>query len=316
MAVGDPHQPLLRLTHFTPLRYPGGKGKLAPYIKSVMKANGLQDGEYIEPYAGGAAVALELLFHEYVSRIHINDISKPIYSFWNSVLRHTEDLCRLVTDTPLTVEAWDLQKRVLANQDQHDEITLGFAMFFLNRTNRSGILNGGIIGGRDQAGPWKIDARFNARELVHRIVSIASMRSRIHVTCRDALKFLRSGVSRWPEKALIYLDPPYYEKGRELYYDFYQNEDHKRVARFITESVNRQRWIVSYDNVSAIRDLYEGAQYVTYDIGYSARSSRQGSEIMFFSESLRVPPLFGPITLTMDRTRRRGTRAFSGASRG
>src|SRR5688572_19233590 len=133
MAVSEPPHPLLRLKHFTPLRYPGGKGKLAPYIKSVMKANGLEDGEYVEPYAGGAAIALELLFHEYVSRIRINDISRPIFAFWDSVLCHTEELCRLVTDTPLTVQSWDLQKRVLANQDQHDDISLGFAMFFLNR---------------------------------------------------------------------------------------------------------------------------------------------------------------------------------------
>jgi DNA adenine methylase len=289
------------LIHFTPLRYPGGKTKLAAYVKSLMKANRLLDGEYVEPYAGGAAIALELLFHEYVSRIYINDVSKPLYAFWKSVLCHTEELSRLILKTPLTVAAWDKQKRVLENAADYDDIDLGFATFFLNRTNRSGILNGGIIGGRDQTGPWKIDARFNAKELVRRIQAIARMSHRIKLTRQDALKFLKSGVARWPKETLIYLDPPYYSKGRDLYYDFYKEDDHARVARFVTGSIKRQRWIVSYDNVQPIRALYNGARHVVYSIGYSARSASKGSEVMFFCDGLKVPPLIGPAKVTEEQ---------------
>jgi len=143
----DPSQPAQgRLIHFTPLRYPGGKAKLAAYVKRLMKDNRLLDGEYVEPYAGGAAIALELLFHEYVSRIHINDVSKPVHAFWKSVLNDTEAFCRLVMKTPLTVPQWDKQKQIIEHPGDHDSLALGFATFFLNRTNRSGILNGGIIG--------------------------------------------------------------------------------------------------------------------------------------------------------------------------
>jgi DNA adenine methylase len=290
------------LIHFTPLRYPGGKAKLAAYVKSLMKENRLLDGEYVEPYAGGAAIALELLFHEYVSCIHINDVSKPIHAFWKSVLRNTEEFCRLVSKTPLTVAQWDKQKRIVGNPSDHDDVKLGFATFFLNRTNRSGILNGGIIGGRDQTGPWKIDARYNAKELIRRIEAIAKMGNRIKLTRQDALKFLKNGVSRWPKETLIYLDPPYYVKGRDLYYDFYEHEDHKHIATFMNETSMRQRWIVSYDNVRPIRELYKGARHVAYNIGYSARSASQGSEIMFFCNDLKVPALVGPIRLTEDRT--------------
>src|ERR1700688_594781 len=201
MGLSDPAQPKpRRLLHFTPLRYPGGKAKLAPFIKALMKENRLLDGEYVEPYAGGAAIALELLFHEYVSCIHINDISKPLHAFWRSVLDYTEEFCRLVVETPLTVKEWDKQKRVLKKPADHGDVAIGFATFFFNRTNRSGILNGGIIGGRDQSGPWKIDARFNAKELVHRIEAIARMGDRIKLTRQDALKFIKKGVLRWPER--------------------------------------------------------------------------------------------------------------------
>jgi DNA adenine methylase len=286
-----------RLLHFTPLRYPGGKGKLAAYIKAVIKSNGLLDGEYVEPYAGGAAVALELLFHEYVSRIHINDLSRPIFAFWQSVLQHPEHLCKLIKDTPLNMRAWDKQKKIFTNANGHDDIALGFATFFLNRTNRSGILNGGAIGGRDQQGHWKIDARFNRNELIGRIGAIAKMKNRIRLTSMDALDFLEGGVATWPQKTLIYLDPPYYAKGRDLYYDYYQHDDHVRVERYVAERMSTKNWIVSYDNVPTIRSLYKTYQQTVYRIGYSARESRQGSEAMFFSDTLKMPPLEGPLSL-------------------
>jgi DNA adenine methylase len=287
--VPSPH----RLNHFTPLRYPGGKGKLASFVKEIVKKNDLMDGEYVEPYAGGAAIALELLLQEYVTKIHINDISKPIYSFWKSIVDDTERFTKLVRDTPLTVQAWDKQKKILSNPQDHDALKLGFAAFFLNRTNRSGILNAGIIGGRDQSGPWKIDARYNARELCKRIEAIANMRNRIRVSREDAQKFLTKRLSVLPEKTLIYLDPPYYIKGKELYLHYYNHMDHVEVAKIVTSKIKKQRWIVSYDNVDAIHDMYESARSIVYGIGYSAREAREGAEAMFFSDGLIIPPLAG-----------------------
>lgn len=284
-----------RLVHFTPLRYPGGKGKLAEYMKEIIRNNKLYDGEYVEPYAGGAAIGLELMFQEYVSRIHINDVSHHIYSFWKSVLHDTEELCRLIKNTRLSVASWDRQKRIFSNPHDYDYVQIGFATFFLNRTNRSGILNGGPIGGRDQTGPWKIDARYNADELNFRIESIAKMRNRIKLTHSDALAFLKFGLPKWPKKTLIYLDPPYFAQGRELYYDYYHPDDHADVARFIGAKMNSRFWMVSYDNVAAIRKLYSDYRSTVYNVGYSARERREGKEVMFFSPKLVVPDLVGPI---------------------
>ncbi len=284
-----------RLTHFTPLRYPGGKGKLAAYVKEIIRSNNLFDGEYVEPYAGGAAIALELLFQEYVSKVHINDLSQPVYSFWRAVLNHTDELCRLVKDTEITVSSWDRQKKIFANPHDHSFVQLGFATFFLNRTNRSGILNAGIIGGRSQAGPWKINARYNANELAFRIESIAKMRHRIKITQSDALALLRLGLRKWPEKTLVYLDPPYYDQGRKLYYDYYQPADHAELASFIINNMNNRYWIVSYDNVDPIKALYARFASVVYNVGYSARERRVGREVMFFSPKITIPALVGPV---------------------
>jgi len=284
-----------RLVHFTPLRYPGGKAKLAAYVKEIIRQNKLYDSEYAEPYAGGAGIALELLFQEYVQQIRINDVSHHVYSFWKSVLNDTEELYRLIKNTKLSIGAWDRQKRIFSNPDDYDYVQIGFATFFLNRTNRSGILNGGVIGGRDQTGPWKIDARYNAEELIFRIKSIAKMKKRIKLTHSDAISFLKLGLPKWPDKALIYLDPPYYERGRELYYDYYKPEDHADVAKLIGAKMKSRYWIVSYDNVAAIKKLYSAYRSITYNVGYSARDRYVGKEVMFFSPKLVIPDLVGPV---------------------
>lgn len=271
---------------------------MADYIKKVISENDLTDGEYVEPYAGGAGVALELLFHEYVSKIHINDISKPIYSFWKSVLNDTTALVKLIRDTKLTVASWDKQKEIFAHPQQHTSLELGFATFFLNRTNRSGILNGGIIGGRDQQGPWKIDARYNAEELCFRVESIAKLRNRIKLTSEDAVRFLKVRLTKFPEKTLIYLDPPYYLKGKALYLNYYTHADHAEIARLATTNIRKQKWVVSYDNVPAIRKLYSKAKSIVYGLGYSARDVGIGSEVMFFSKGMRIPSPTGAMKLS------------------
>lgn len=283
------------LVHFTPLRYPGGKAKLAEYVKAIIRANKLYDGEYVEPYAGGAGIALELLFQEFVTKIHVNDLSQPVYSFWKAVLNDTEELCRLVKNTRLSVASWDRQKRIFANPGDHSYLQLGFATFFLNRTNRSGILNGGVIGGRDQTGPWKIDARYNADELIFRIESIAKMRHKIKLTQSDALALLKFGLPKWSKKTLIYLDPPYYEQGRELYYDYYESKDHANLAKFIGRKMRNKFWMVSYDNVTPIKKLYADFRSVIYNVGYTARELKTGKEVMFFSPNLTIPDLVGPV---------------------
>lgn len=292
-----------RTGHFSPLRYPGGKGKLAAYVKDVITQNGLEDGQYVEPYAGGAGIAIELLLEEYVKKIWINDLSVPVYAFWYSVLNSTDELCRLVRDTKLSVPSWRRQKRLF--REASDPLSLGFATFFLNRTNRSGILNGGVIGGVDQTGPWKIDARYNAAELIQRITLIANMKRRITLTNDDALALIKRNKKSWDQKTLVYLDPPYFEKGRHLYYDYYEPEDHHRVAKAI-QALTTARWLVSYDNTPEIRSLYPAAPRLSYSVGYSARDRTEGTEIMFFGPGLKMPRVRGSMVEISRRSR--GTR--------
>ena len=279
---------------YSPLRYPGGKGKLSKFMAAIVRANGLSDGRYIEPYAGGAGVAWELLITGVVRRVLINDISPQVFAFWTSVLSHTDEFCRRIQDIPLSVEEWDRQKEVFRRPEDASTIELGVSCFYLNRTNRSGILNGGLIGGRNQKGKWRMDARFNREDLIHRITKIADCAGRIEVTCADAVEFLREKSGDFGKKDLIYIDPPYFEKGRLLYYDAYEPDDHAAVAELLAE-LEGPSWVVSYDDVDAIRSLYAFAPRLQYTIGYSARSRMRGREVMFFSKGMAVPELVSPL---------------------
>lgn len=302
---------------YSPLRYPGGKGKVASFIKAIIRENDLSDGCYVEPYAGGAAVAWELLRIGVVRRVEINDISRPIFCFWDAVLNDTDALLSKIGDAMLSVDEWDKQKAIFRDAENADSSDLAFAFFYLNRTNRSGILNGGIIGGRKQEGEWKIDARFPKSELIYRISKIADMRSRVSLSSMDAVAFLRSRIRKWKAKTLVYLDPPYYNKGGYLYYDAYKTDDHAQVSQAVN-GLHGVSWIVSYDDVRPIHDLYEQHAWLQYGLRYSARNRVLGREAMFFSPNLRVPELPKQLTeldrgngVSMDRGVSAADRCFA-----
>ncbi|EFD2105467.1 DNA adenine methylase, partial [Escherichia coli] len=202
-------------TFFTPLRYPGGKGRMGPWLSELLRYNGISGGYYVEPYAGGAGAALYLLMHGYVDHVIINDLDPVVYSFWWSVLNENDKFISLINETEVTMDNWYKQKDVINNYTKYDILSIGFATFFLNRTNRSGILSGGVIGGKEQSGKYKIDARYNKKKLCERVKKIGGMKKFIDLYNLDACELIGSIKNTLPKKSLIYLDPPYYEKGSQ-----------------------------------------------------------------------------------------------------
>ena len=271
--------------YYTPLRYPGGKAKFAPKIKSIIENNDLH-GHYVEPYAGGAGVALDLLFNGVCTDIHINDLDLAIYHFWKSITEETEDFIRLVSKTDVTIEEWHKQKEIL-KQDYASPIERGFAAFFLNRTNRSGILKGGVIGGLQQLGNYKLDCRFNKETLIKRIQKIGSLSNKIHVYNQDTEKWLLEIDNLIPSNSLIYLDPPYYEKGQGLYRNFYNHQDHKSIKEKLIKV--KTPWVVSYDNNQNIRDIYQQYRQEEYILNYSASKKMKATEVIIYSDSIKLP---------------------------
>lgn len=274
---------------YSPLRYPGGKARFAPFIAEVIINNGLANGHYLEPYAGGAGVALELLFHGYASHVHINDLDPAVNAFWVAVTRHPEALLRLLHDTPVTMEQWHHWRAIMRGELPSDPVEYGFATLFMNRTNRSGILKGGVIGGKAQAGDYKLDARLKKDVIAARIERIATHAGNISVYCEDAKQLLLRCKEFLPFKSLIYLDPPYYIKGCGLYRNYYGHDDHVAIAEVLQSSAFKRSWVVSYDNVEEICKMYQKRQGLTYGLNYTAQVRYVGNEVMFFSSRLRIP---------------------------
>lgn len=275
-----------QLKHFyTPLRYPGGKTSLFSLFGSIIEKNGLEHVQYVEPYAGGAGAALSLLILGKVDSIVINDLDKAVFAFWKAITEDTDSFIRRIRETPITINEWYRQREVYRQKDG-DLLDLGFATFFLNRTNRSGILDGGVIGGKDQTGKWPLDARFNKESLIQKIEIIAEHKRNIEVLNEDGLEVIKRLACQ--PTVLFYIDPPYYFKGSLLYLNSYNHNDHGRLAELLN-SLTRTRWILSYDNVPQVRALYSArAKQYEFSLHYQAHSSKEGSEIMVLSDNLEI----------------------------
>lgn len=275
--------------YYSPLRYPGGKRRLTNTVFAILERSGLKDIEYAEPYAGGASLGLALLFEEYASVIHINDLSRPVHAFWQTALNRTDELCERILDTGVNMEEWTRQRAIYADRESADIVDLGFATLFLNRTNRSGIIGGGVIGGKAQGGAWALDARFNKPELVRRIHRIARYRDRIRLYGMDARDFTDSVVRKLGSNSLTFLDPPYIERGKGLYMNTYSLSDHAEIERAVANL--RTPWLVTYDAAAVEHGLYSQFRRIAYGLEYTAQGRYRGMEFMFFSDTWNVPPL-------------------------
>lgn len=276
------------MSNYSPLRYPGGKSALYPVISSVIKSHRMKHCIYVEPFAGGAGIAWSLLIDGVVDRVIINDADKAVYSFWRAIMESTQWFVEKIRTTPITVNEWRKQRDILRNSKKYSK-ELGFAMFFLNRTNRSGILDAGPIGGYDQAGEYKIDCRFNRDELIRKILKIAEYRSKTKIYNQDISTFLKRFLPQGNEnnEIFVYFDPPYYEKGQRLYMNFFSSKDHERLRDSV--ALLDCRWIMTYDDKPEIEELYESYQKSHFSINYSLSNKKKGGELMIYKDTSCVP---------------------------
>ncbi len=272
----------------SPLRYPGGKAKVYNQIVELLTKNNKLEITYIEPFAGGCGLALMLLKNNIVSNLILNDIDKSIYCFWKSVLKYNTELCQMIDSAILNLEEREIQKFIQNNKEKinirkkEDVLKLGFSTFYLNRVNRSGIINAGVIGGIKQTGNYKMDCRFNKRKLIEKIQEIYTYRDKIRFYNLDVIDFLKIIKKK---DSFIFFDPPYYKKGKDLYVNFYEHNDHLNLANKISKLKND--WIVTYDNEEEIKKMYNQFRQKEFDITYSLENKRKAKEIIIFSDSLK-----------------------------
>ncbi len=279
------------MNHVSPLRYPGGKSALSDFLIDIIDLNNLRDGAYYEAYAGGAGAGLRLLMEGVVSEIYLNDVDSRIHAFWVSVLDEPERFEKSIREIPLSIEEWKKQREIYLNPDHHDRFDLGFAAFYMNRCNRSGILmDAGPIGGFGQQGKWHMGVRFNRETLSRRVLDLAGYRENIHVFNKDAIRFLKEHLpkGRGRSHVFVYLDPPYVNKGRRLYFNAYGKKDHATLARYLLNQKSLY-WIMSYDDNSLVRDLYRDRLRALVHSSYTLQSRRSTHEILIAPEHVTIP---------------------------
>lgn len=266
----------------SPLRYPGGKTKLYKMISNIISNNRKADRcIYMEPFAGGSGLALRLLFRGDVDYLVLNDIDYGIYCFWKSCLEKTDELCDMIENCDVNTDSWNIQKNVYNAKHLHTLVEVGFATFFLNRCNVSGVIKGGPIGGRDQTGKYKIDARFNKNELISKIKKIGEYSDRIEFFNLDANDFLMNVTCQYPaEEIFLNIDPPYVKKGALLYENSFKEEDHAQLANII--QMLKYNWIVTYDKCDFIEHLFLEFRKEIVKLNYSAGQTKSGDEFIIY----------------------------------
>ena len=270
----------------SPLRYPGGKAKLYDFVRSIIIANNLSGETYIEPFAGGAGLAIKLLLEGDVKKIVLNDFDPAVFCFWDTVVHHPQNLISYISTVSISMSEWERQHEVYLNQSQHTPDEVAKSVLFLNRTNVSGVITGGVIGGKKQEGQYKLDARFNRHELISKITSIANCSEKIDLYNLDASVFLKTVLPHY-YKVLINFDPPYVEKGGQLYKNSFTTEDHKALRDCIANC--KRKWIVTYDMCDEVAELYKKFRGGTIETYYSANNVRKAQEYVFFSNNIVLP---------------------------
>lgn len=269
----------------SPLRYPGGKGRIAPFVAQLLEAQPRRPSIYVEPFAGGAGVALRLLHDEYVDEVVLNDLDPGIAAFWRSVFDQPMELIELVRSRMPSLDEWHRQRTVYVEKSAGD-LELGFATLFLNRTNRSGILTARPIGGLEQTGKWPLGARWKPEQLEDRIRRSARYSTRVTICEDDGIAVTTRYLG--DSETFVYADPPYMGKADGLYLDTLGRDDHQRLAATLRGA---DRWLLTYDTHSEVLDLYQGLRCAVFGIKHTAAIQHIGSEYAVFPDSLVVPSL-------------------------
>ena len=265
---------------FSPLRYPGGKGKIYGAIKSLIEDNGLTDKTYVEPFAGGFAIGLKLLVEGVVKKVILNDFDFHVYAFWYTVLNDHKRLIKAIKSLNISISEWKNQKEIYNKCDRRSLFKIALSTLFLNRTNFSGIIKGGPIGGLSQQSKYKIDCRFNKDRICELIETIAKYKDSMEVYNLDALEFFEKIVYKRQKDFFIYLDPPYVKKGRDLYTNFYTEKDHKNLGKTIQEKLKCD-WIMTYDNDPLVGKIYKNFCFIEkFSLRYTANKNSLGTELL------------------------------------
>lgn len=247
----------------SPLRYPGAQRRLVPYIRSAIHYNDVEPTLFIEPFAGGASVAIQLLGEGTVEQIGLADKDKLVSAFWKVVFSEPEWLIDRVQEVEPSLELWKALKTQVAD-GQLDLYQRAFACLYLNRTSFSGILHphAGPLGGYEQDSEHDIACRFSKDNIIDRIRRLGNLRNRVafvwNKSWRGSITLIGDMQSRGSisDDVFYYLDPPFFNKSEKLYQHSFGSSDHAQLRNQLT--LLDDNWLLSYDDCEKVWQYYGG----------------------------------------------------------
>nr|WP_301003537.1 DNA adenine methylase [Arsukibacterium sp.] len=269
----------------SPFRYPGGKGKLSKFLALFLTSNDLKGTKFVEPFCGGAGGSLPLLEAGIISKLILNDANPFIAEFWQSAINHTASLTKEIRKVNVNLKSWHKYRDIFEGNVDSSDLDKALSVFFLNRTNRSGILHAGPIGGQAQNGNYLIDCRFNKVDLIQRIENIAKLRRNIVVKSEDASSLV---FKLDKENCFIYADPPYVKEGKNIYKKYcFNSYQHTAFSNAIKHQNNP--WLISYDDDPLVHELYAKSGINVIELSYVMNKARVGRELLIASSTMKMP---------------------------
>jgi DNA adenine methylase len=282
------------------IRYPGGKSKLCQQIIDKLSSYITPNTIYYEPFFGGGGIGLKLLknpplksplgmryiFYPTISSIWINDKDIGISCLWTSVIKYAEKLKRKIIDFKPSVFDFYAFKRELLRLDrkpilEDDIVDIGFKKLAIHQISYSGLgtKSGGPLGGINQQSKYLIDCRWSPKYLCKKIDNFHTLFSNINIeqqycTNEDFGVLLNNANTN----CLVYLDPPYYVKGNELYQCGFNENDHVRLSNMLR--IANYKWLLSYDDCPEIRKLYWWANTESLSVNYTINTSNNKNELL------------------------------------
>jgi len=261
-------------------RYPGGKAKLQQKI--IPKLGNIANLEYREPFFGGGSIGIAVLDQRPAS-VWINDFDDGIAALWQSVIYYPALLKEQIRQLKPSVAAFDQIKSELSSKvpscDSADQIAnFGLKKLAIHQLSYSGLGTkaGGPLGGKHQRSKYKIDSRWSPNYMCAQIDLIHAKFAGLEVCCTSVdFMALIEDTSR---RAIVFLDPPYWEKGSSLYQHAFSDADHQRLADALR--VTEHHWVLTYDDCPQIRALYNWATIEVLEVKYSIAGSHTKNELL------------------------------------
>lgn len=250
----------------SPLRYPGGKNRVAKMLLEHMPPH----TDYREIFAGGAA----LFFSKpRVKKNWLNDLHPGLCAFYRAVQKHFDQFAALCRQQDGSLRArfdeWAARRDLMDATGDEMLVERAVQYYFLNRT---------VWGGRVVYDPRRKSRLYfsnpsgwsNLEKKLAHLSAISEKLRGVKITCDGYQKCLAGATA----DTLIYADPPYFRESvghitDRLYDKSFDYDCHRKLAALLKKT--KAKVMVSYDDCPEIRELYKSWNIIEKQWRYCGR---------------------------------------------